>query len=67
MTEVMTEQDLSVLRRVAKEILEEDDAVFLQEIEDAKNDPRFANTDESRARFLAVLEEIYGIEGDANG
>lgn len=60
MTKVMTEQDLSVLRRVAKEMLEEDDAVFLQEVEEAKNDPRFANTEESRARFLATLEEIYG-------
>lgn len=59
MTEVMTEQDISVLRRVAKEMLEEDDAVFLQEVEEAKNDPRFANTDESHARFLATLEEIY--------
>ena len=51
----MTEQNKSVLRRVAEEWIEENDVVLLQEIEDAKNDPRFANTglpDKLRAIIL---------------
>ena len=60
MTKVMTEQNKSVLRCVLEDLRRENDVDLLQEIEEAKNDPRFANTDESRARFLATLEEIYG-------
>lgn len=56
----MTEQNKSVLRCVLEDLRRENDVELLQEIEEAKNDPRFANTDESRARFLATLEEIYG-------
>lgn len=56
----MTEQNKSVLRCVLEDLRRENDVELLQEIEEAKNDPRFANTDESRARFLAALEEIYG-------
>lgn len=58
----MTEQNKSVLLCVLEDLRRENDVDFLQEIEEANNDPRFANTelpDKLRAIILKETAKDY--------
>ncbi|MBQ1999131.1 MAG: hypothetical protein II220_06590, partial [Spirochaetales bacterium] len=55
----MNKHDELVLKLIAEEMLEEDDEIFMKEVEEAKNDPAFANTEISRKRIeKAIYEEL---------
>ena len=53
----MNKHDELVLKLIAEEMLEEDDEIFMKEVEEAKNDPAFANTDISRKKMEKVIAD----------
>lgn len=53
----MNKHDELVLKLIAEEMLEEDDEIFMKEVEEAKNDPAFANTEISRKRIEKAIDE----------
>lgn len=53
----MNKHDELVLKLIAEEMLEEDDELFMKEVEEAKNDPAFANTDISRKKMEKVIAD----------
>ncbi|MBR3835246.1 MAG: DUF4367 domain-containing protein [Clostridia bacterium] len=59
----MNKHDELVLKLIANEMLEEDDKIFIKEVEEAKNDPAFANTDISRKKMeKSIATELKKLE-----
>ncbi len=58
----MTEYNKRILKIVTDDILDENDELFLKEIEAASADPRFANTKESDERIRKVLDEAFAVK-----
>ena len=55
MTSVMTPEDEQILREALHQIIEEENATLLQELEEANRNPDLAVTSEEVERFLAEL------------
>lgn len=53
----MEKQNELILKLIANEAIEENDELFLQEIECANNDPAFANNDISRKKIEKVIDD----------
>lgn len=58
----MTEYNKRILKIVTDDILDENDELFLKEIEAASADPRFANTKESDERIRKALDEAFAVK-----
>lgn len=58
MTSVMTLEDEQVLREALHQIIEEQDAELLQEIEEANNNPDFAFTERDREWLESTLATL---------
>lgn len=55
----MTEYNKRILKIVTDDIIDENDELFLKEIEAASADPRFANTKESDEKMKKALDEAF--------
>ena len=53
----MTEYNKRVLKNVLEDMCEENDKAFLKEIEESKNEPRFANTKDSDKKIQKALND----------
>ncbi len=53
----MTEYNKRVLKNVLEDMCEENDKVFLKEIEEIKNEPRFANTKDTDKKIQKALND----------
>lgn len=53
----MTEYNKRVLKNVLEDMFEENDKVFLKEIEEIKNEPRFANTKDTDKKIQKALSD----------
>lgn len=53
----MTEYNKRVLKNVLEDMCEENDKVFLKEIEESKNEPRFANTKDTDKKIQKALND----------
>lgn len=53
----MTEYNKRVLKNVLEDMCEENDKVFLKEIEEIKNEPRFANTKDTDKKIQKALSD----------
>lgn len=53
----MTEYNRRVLKNVLEDMCEENDKVFLKEIEEIKNEPRFTNTRDTDKKIQKVLND----------
>lgn len=51
----MTEYNRRVLKNVLEDMCEENDKIFLKEIEESKNEPRFANTKDTDKKIQKAL------------
>lgn len=58
----MTEYNKHILKIVTDDILDENDELFLKEIEAAKADPRFANNKERDEKFRKALDEAFAVK-----
>ena len=58
----MTEYNKRVLKIVTDDILDENDELFLKEIEAAKADPRFANNKDRDEKFRKALDEAFAVK-----
>lgn len=58
----MTEYNKRILKIVTDDIIDENDELFLKEIEAANADPRFANTKESDERIKKALDEAFTVK-----
>ncbi len=58
----MTEYNKRILKIVTDDILDENDELFLKEIEAAKADPRFANNKERDEKFRKALDEAFAVK-----
>lgn len=58
----MTEYNKHILKIVTDDILDENDELFLKEIEAAKADPRFANNKERDEKFRKALDEVFAVK-----
>lgn len=55
MTNIINPEDEQILREALHQIIEEENAALLQELEEANQNPDFAVTPEEVERFLAEL------------
>ncbi len=53
----MTEYNKRVIKNVLEDMSEENDKVFLKEIEESKNEPRFANTKDTDKKIQKALSD----------
>ena len=53
----MTEYNKRVLKNVLEDMCEENDKIFLREIEESKNEPRFANTKDTDKKIQKALND----------
>lgn len=58
----MTEYNKRILKIVTDDIIDENDELFLKEIEAASADPRFANTKESDEKMKKALDEAFAVK-----
>ncbi|MBQ7043677.1 MAG: DUF4367 domain-containing protein [Clostridia bacterium] len=58
----MTEYNKRILKIVTDDIIDENDELFLKEIEAASANPRFANTKESDEKMKKALDEAFAVK-----